>query len=41
MMNKVYGCYKGTETILIVDDEKQLRDMLSDFLASYGTFTLA
>lgn len=36
MMTKVYNCYKGNETILIVDDEKQLRDMLSDFLTSYG-----
>lgn len=36
MMSKVYDCYKGSETILLVDDEKQLRDMLSDFLGSYG-----
>ncbi|HBA87499.1 MAG TPA: XRE family transcriptional regulator [Geobacter sp.] len=36
MMNKAFNCYKGNETILIVDDEKQLRDMLSDFLSSYG-----
>lgn len=36
MMSKVHSCYQGTETILIVDDEKQLRNMLSDFLGSYG-----
>lgn len=36
MMNKVYESYQGTETILIVDDEKQLRDMLAEFLSSYG-----
>lgn len=36
MMTKVYNCYQGDETILIVDDEKQLRDMLADFLTSYG-----
>lgn len=36
MMNKAFNCYRGTETILIVDDEKQLRDMLCDFLSSYG-----
>lgn len=36
MMTKVYNCYQGNETILIVDDEKQLREMLSDFLTSYG-----
>jgi CheY-like chemotaxis protein/DNA-binding XRE family transcriptional regulator len=36
MMNKINNCYQGTETILIVDDERQLREMLSDFLASYG-----
>ncbi|TGU72732.1 response regulator [Geomonas terrae] len=36
MMNKINNCYQGTETILIVDDEKQLREMLSDFLVSYG-----
>lgn len=28
--------YRGTETILIADDERQLRDMLSNFLANYG-----
>lgn len=36
MMNKINNCYQGSETILIVDDEKQLREMLSEFLASYG-----
>lgn len=36
MMNKINNTYQGSETILIVDDEKQLREMLSDFLASYG-----
>lgn len=36
MMSKVYNCYQGNETILIVDDEKQLREMLADFLSSYG-----
>ncbi|MBJ6751391.1 helix-turn-helix domain-containing protein [Geomonas anaerohicana] len=36
MMNKINNSYQGSETILIVDDEKQLREMLSDFLASYG-----
>ncbi|WP_085813071.1 response regulator [Geoanaerobacter pelophilus] len=36
MMNNGHNCYQGSETILIVDDEKQLRDMLSDFLVSYG-----
>lgn len=36
MMSKVYNCYKGTETILLADDEKQLRDMLTEFLTSYG-----
>lgn len=36
MMTKINNCYQGTETILIVDDERQLREMLSDFLSSYG-----
>lgn len=36
MMNNGHTCYQGSETILVVDDEKQLRDMLADFLASYG-----
>jgi len=36
VMSKTYDCYKGTETILVVDDERQLREMLSDFLANYG-----
>lgn len=36
MMNNGHTCYQGSETILVADDEKQLREMLSDFLASYG-----
>lgn len=36
MMSKISNGYQGSETILIVDDERQLREMLSDFLASYG-----
>lgn len=29
-------CYKGTETILVADDEELTRDMLSSFLTDYG-----
>ena len=32
--------YRGNETILVVDDEKQLRDFLSIFLSSLGYNTL-
>lgn len=28
--------HTGTETILVVDDERMLRDMLSGFLSEYG-----
>lgn len=28
--------YTGTETILVADDERMLRDMLSGFLSEYG-----
>jgi CheY-like chemotaxis protein/DNA-binding XRE family transcriptional regulator len=35
-MHQVCDCYKGTETILLVDDEKQVRDVLSDFFLHCG-----
>lgn len=30
------GTHNGTETILVVDDERMLREMLSGFLSEYG-----
>lgn len=36
IMTELNFDYKGNETILLVDDEKQLRDMLSDYLSQYG-----
>lgn len=35
-MTDELGAHKGTETILVVDDERMLREMLSGFLAEYG-----
>lgn len=31
-----FEVFTGTETILVVDDERMLRDMLSGFLSEYG-----
>lgn len=36
IMTEKSNDYKGSETILIADDEKQLRDMLASFLVNYG-----
>lgn len=36
VMDADSDCYKGTETILVADDEELMRNMLSSFLTDYG-----